>query len=182
MWTYEYPEELAHYGVIGMKWGIRRARKQTEGSVSKHQMKKNAKIAGANAKREAVAQLNNSSKKHTLYTYNKVAREAIRDAMKESINKDKATNQKIDIKNANKLYSKQSKEANKRVVEMSTGKALAESYLLSSYGALKYNEIRAKGDSRGKAAVKAYLYAAGNAYTGGLNSTVKYLDNRFARK
>lgn len=32
MWSYNYPNYLAHYGVLGMKWGVRK--KRTSGSSS----------------------------------------------------------------------------------------------------------------------------------------------------
>lgn len=181
---YENKDELMHYGVMGMKWGIRRARRKeakanykraTDKAFSKYEkeinsIEKNYKrgqnLSKKDQAREAKAEAD----------YQKAASKA-----KAEYKKAKSDHSK-DTAIANKLYSKQSKEANKRVAEMPTGKALAESYLLGSYGALKYNEARGKGNSKGEAAVKAILYQSADNFTGGLNSTAKYLDNRWARK
>jgi hypothetical protein len=127
---------LQHYGVLGMKWGIRRARRK----------------------------------------------DAARKYKKGTSEYKKAVNDKSrDVAIANKLYSKQSKGANKRVAKMSTSDAIVESMLLGSYGALKFNEAKARGAGTGRAAVESILYGMGNSMTYGLNSTIKYLDNRAAR-
>lgn len=168
--------ELYHYGVLGMKWGVRRAARQATVD-SRTQYKKASKeldraINRSNRtligkKRRAAAQANLTEKAEA---YDKAEK-----AYKTEYKKAKADA-------VDKLYSKQNKAANKAVNEMSTGKAIGQSLLLGSYGALKYNEAKARGQSTGKAAVEGILYNTANNFTYGTMSTVKYLDNRFARK
>lgn len=178
-------DELCHYGVLGMKWGIRRARRKEAKSNYKRATDK------AFAKYEkSINDIEKSYKRGQNLSKKDQAREAaVEKAYKDSVNKAKAEYKqaKVDKSNdlaiANKLYSKQSSEANARVVNDSMGKTLVKSYLMGSYGALKYNEARAnKGSDRGSAAVEGVLYEIGNSLTYQALSTGKYLQNRFARK
>ena len=46
MWNYNYTDELYHYGILGMKWGIRRAAKKgTTYTYKSHTTKKYEKKA-----------------------------------------------------------------------------------------------------------------------------------------
>lgn len=71
------------------------------------------------------------------------------------------------------------KNAFERASKQSMGKTLAQAAVFGTYGATKYNQARAKHASRGKAAVQATLYNAGNKMTGGLLGVVEpRLSNR----
>lgn len=169
-------DELRHYGVVGMKWGVRRAARKAISDLRKQRKKANREYDRAmdryshvwfgKKRRQAVAdRLDKATEK----------RDAINTAYKDAYKKAKADA-------VNKLYSKQDRKANDRINSMSTGKALTQSMLMGSYGALKYNEARARGETRGKAAVEAILYNSANQSMGGLLSAGKYLQNRRARK
>lgn len=168
--------ELYHYGVLGMKWGIRRARKQQAN------LRKKARTARESADEwdETANYRRAAGKTKQADEYSKYAKKDRVDAAKYEVKANRIGKNDADI--ADKLYSKQSSAANKRIAEMSTGKAIAQAALMGSYGALKYNEARAEGVSRGKAAVNAVLQNAANTYTGGILSAAKYLENRAARK
>ena len=53
MWKYTYQDELYHYGVLGMKWGVRRYQNK-DGSLTKKGKKRLAKEASNYYKQEAV--------------------------------------------------------------------------------------------------------------------------------
>lgn len=176
--------ELYHYGVLGMKWGVRRARR----NIAKEAYNKRTDKAYKEYER-TIADIEKSYKRGQNLSKKDQARElAAEKKYADATAKAKAdykkakTDRSKDVSIANRLYSKQSKEANKRVVNMSMGKAMTESFLMGSYGALKYSEAKARGQSTGKAAVEGILYNSANMATGGILSTGKYLENRAARK
>ena len=123
MQQYNQNNELYHYGVLGMRWGVKRARRNL---VKADRLRSRGMTEKANRlEARAKAKL----QKHNRYSGGSAT---------------------VDY-----------------TMKQSLGKQLAKSYLFGTYGALKYNEARAKGASRGKAAVNAILYNTGNIASGG---------------
>ena len=89
---------------------------------------------------------------------------------------------KNDAAIANRLYSKQDSKANKMITDMSTGEAILRSSLMGSYGALKYTEAKARGQTTGKAVFEGLIHTWGDVSLGGLLNITQYMDNRLARK
>ena len=132
-----YSNELMHYGVLGMKWGKRKARKYNEKAAS---LRKNARglVNGPNKTRsdratKAIGKVHAARQREKANEYEQKAK-------------------KLESQGG---FNKKTKT---RVEKMSTGKAVAQSVLMGSYGAAVYNNIRANSStSRGKAVGQAIL-------------------------
>lgn len=85
-------------------------------------------------------------------------------------------------KTLNRLYSKNSKELNKKIANEGMGKTLAKSYLMGSYGAAKYNKARAQGDSRLTSAGKALVKVNANRLAFDIPGNYEQYKNWDARK
>lgn len=184
-------EELKHYGVLGMKWGISRS-KEVRG-VKKAYKERNRKIGDAANKYmdDAIAkgvQLNKDRKQAIKDAKRNGGREAVKavksdyekrmqtfsddfDKRLDKFGKDFDASKKA-FKNdrsvarnkaADRLFRDGDTARNHRIANMNLGKALLQSFLMGSYGAKKYNTYRSKDQGRLKSGVKGWLWGAGNA-------------------
>lgn len=120
---------LAHYGVLGMKWGQRRVRVNQE----------KARRAKALGNKEA---------------YSKYSAKANRIKQKH-----------IRLSGGKKAYDYTKNE--------SLGKSLVKSALLTTYGAMKYNEFRSNGESQMKSGLMALGSSSINSLSYGVFSMVE---------
>ena len=152
-------DSLKHFGVLGMRWGIR------------HDRRVKAAKAMYKTNRKAINRDKSLSKGQK---QKKIA------ASREQWMKERESA-------ANRLYSLNGKEVNRTIARQSSGKTLAKAALMGSEGSLTYQKVKAKTGSRTKAALAgaATSAAQGVPYLGlGVQgaSWAYYAKNRQARK
>lgn len=146
VWEYNSTDELRHYGILGMKWGVRRYQNK-DGSLTAKGVKRYAEKGYAED-----AYKSNKTKYGKAYDKvtgaNKTAGKMKAKMSTNSENKKRANEY---------INSKTTKKTRDAIANLSTRKALAESVLMGNYGALVYNSLRANNVSRGKAMAQAVL-------------------------
>lgn len=137
MWDYN-DNYLVHYGVIGMKWGVRRAEKNKE----KARMHK--RFADDYNPKKSLTKLSDRQKA-------RMSKDRAKELAKAKKYSDRA--KKIEQKHKDRT----SVRTYNRVKNTSTAKLIGESMVLGTYGALKYNQARASGMKRGMSIVTGLL-------------------------
>ena len=159
-------DELMHYGVLGMKWGQRRARKNYE----------KAKVARESAREWDQISRHKSSKGNA-----KGSARATKNAAQDRADAKKyeAKAKRIEQKHIGRAGGKKAYDYTKN---QSTGKAIVKSSLMGTYGTTKYNKARSEGSGRAGAALKGVLYETGNRLTYGGLSVAEPRINSTTRK
>lgn len=148
-------EYLAHYGIVGMRWGRRRANK-LEGKIKQN----NKDRAESNQEWREIGKYHNKS-----------------DAwVKDKISGYNAIIDHQNYKNQEKINKIKAKEKNfgkaaDRVEKLSTGKTIAQSLVFGTYGAVKYNQNKAEGKSTLDSVLNTLGPTSFNNLTLGVHST-----------
>jgi len=137
---------LMHYGVLGMKWGVHRANRYAKKAAKSRAEAKRLKGYGTTA-------MTNWANKETAKADKYAAKsKAIRNKHKQ-------------LAGGSKAYNYMNKQ--------SIGKTVVKASLLTSYGALKYDQARSAGKTRVSALLEGIGYATINNLTLGVASVVE---------
>ena len=183
-------QELKHYGVLGMKWGISRSKevrgvkkaykernrkigdefnKYMEGALAEGRQlnidkKRAIKDAKRNGGREAVKAVKSDYEKRMQSLSDSFDKRMDKFGRDFDASKKTFKNDRFDARNkaADRLFRDGDTARNHRIANMNLGKALLQSFLMGSYGAKKYNTYRSNNQGRLKSGVKGWLWGGAN--------------------
>ena len=153
MWIYNPETELYHYGVKGMKWGVRKKR-----PISSFQSKRNATKAANEARKKSIAESRASGDTGlgSFHRANRKALNAKRKAYGESIQRDREYNRQLKEENAaakaDKIQAKAEKKVSKKYAK--AGKVAGEAAYERDKGDRSYEAHKKNADVFDKAAAK----------------------------
>lgn len=180
---------LAHHGVLGQKWGIRRYQNK-DGSLTEAGKKKyyssgsvgyatrsmmnspeGQRLIGVGTNkgyREDKKEIKGLYKEHKQKIKSENLTKDERNERLASLKEDyKKTKEEARVSAAQALYSHQSDEANKKIQTESFGKQMVKSVLLGGFGSLQYDRLTTNNNlqmNKGKAAAISLLADVGNKF------------------
>lgn len=160
---------LAHYGVLGMKWGVHRAKKNAQKATKARSEARRESAAAGQFKRMGNDRLSTAARNRSLSRANKQRAKAERY---------EARARQITQKHKNRA----GEAAYNRVKNTSTLKLVGQSFIFGTYGTLKYQQAKARHAGTGQAIVDGLLYHTGDYLTGGILGIAEPRISAAARK
>lgn len=142
MWQYNHTNELMHYGKKGMRWGKRSTHPKVVSNIVR-----NGLLGGYG-----------NQKYNQARSQNKSIAKSVGIGLKNQVG-NLATLGYKEIKDSKTITGDKSKTT--------VGKSIVKSLLLTSYGGVKYNQLRQNNKSRGEAYVKAFAAGTVNLASAG---------------
>lgn len=144
-------EELRHYGVIGMRWGVRHKKKY-----------KTAKIKAKQSRNKSLSKtVDRSERKRIKKKYKK----ALEDA-------------RVEV--AQRYSSKTNKDVVEQIVRQSTGKTIAKELIFGNYGSVVYQDIKHRTNDRVAATGASVAFGILNRATSNMYPVVRTISDEVA--
>ena len=151
MWQYNYTDELYHYGVPGMKWGVRKALKN---DVSYQKAK-----ARYDQDFDSAAKAASKTKTFAITTKGKIKKEALDKVYSEKYDRMKKSEQ--ELKNIRNNVERDHKNAQERTIK-DYRKKMDEADEVQNLADTKWNQVKQQYKELGKTKISRMIQSARN--------------------